>query len=181
MSAAGRVAEACFELRTADRLEHAIEQVRQAVRGSTQVAGGETDWRGACLHAFFGLSAKRYEADATRSIGPVNRFGIDWSGIFRLNGWETYEQFLSAIHHQYFPYLLPRCDSLIEFRNRFRRGERSTYGLKVMAVRLSGQEWDLVRHPKTHAPNERFAKFLKNRLEDPFTVFLHPRAGVVSN
>ena len=190
-------------LRTADRLEHTDGQVRQAVRGSPQVVGDETGWRvdgrGAWLHAFVGLTATCYEVDSTRSIGPAERLlGIDWSGIFGHDGWAVYDKFTSATHHQCFAHLLRRCDSLIEagtggalafprgvkslllqgfeFRNRFRRGEMSVHGLKVMAGRLTGRMRDLVHHPKTHAANERFAKFLEKHLDDLFTFLRHPGA-----
>lgn len=188
-------------LRTADRLEHADAQVRQAVRGSPQVVGDETGWRvngrGAWLHAFVGLTATCYEIDPTRSIEPAKRLlGIDWTGIFGHDGWAVYNKFTSATHQQCFAHLLRRCESLIEagtggalafpravkslllqgfeFRDRFRQGEMSAHGLKVMAGRLQWKMWDLVRHPKTHAANERFAKFLEKHLEDLFTFLRHP-------
>ena len=194
-------------LRTADRLAQADEQVRKAVRGSPQVVGDETGWRvegrGAWLHALVGLTATCYEVDATRSIGPAERLlGIDWSGIFGHDGWSVYDKFTSATHQQCFAHLLRRCDSLIEagvggalafprgvkslllqgfeFRDRFRRGAMSAHGLKVMAGRLTGKMWELVRHPKTHAPNERFAKFLEKHLEDLFTFLRHPGADATN-
>lgn len=194
-------------LRTADRLEDADQQVRKAVRGSPQVVGDETGWRvdgrGAWLHAFVGLTATCYEVDPTRSIEPAKRLlGMDWSGIFGHDGWAVYDKFTSATHQQCFAHLLRRCDSLIEsatggalafpravqellmqgidFRNRFRRQEVTTHGMKVMAGRLEMQMWDLVRHPKTHAANERFAKFLQNHLHDLFTFLRHPGADATN-
>jgi transposase len=194
-------------LRTADRLEHADDQVREAVRGSPQVVGDETGWRvdgrGAWLHAFVGLTATCYEVDATRSIGPAKRLlGIDWSGVFGHDGWAVYDKFTAATHQQCFAHLLRRCDSLIEsgtggalafprgvkdlllqgfeFRNRFRRDEMTVHGMKVMAGRLTMQMWDLVRHPKTHAANERFAKFLEKHLDDLFTFLRRPGADATN-
>lgn len=194
-------------LRTADRLEDADRQVRQAVRGSPQVVGDETGWRvngrGAWLHAFVGLTATCYEVDATRSIEPARRLlGIGWSGIFGHDGWAVYDKFTSATHQQCFAHLLRRCDSLIEsatggalafprsvkalllqgfkFRKRFRLGAMSRHGMKVMAGRLTMQIWELVRHPKRHAANERFAKFLENHLDDLFTFLRHPGADATN-
>lgn len=194
-------------LRTADRLEEADAQVRKAVRGSPQVVGDETGWRvdgrGAWLHAFVGLTATCYEVDATRSIEPAKRLlGINWSGIFGHDGWAVYDKFTAATHQQCFAHLLRRCDSLIEsgtggalafprgvkdlllkgfeFRNRFRRDEMTPHGMKVMAGRLTMQMWDLVRHPKTHAANERFAKFLEKHLHDLFTFLRHPGADATN-
>jgi transposase len=194
-------------LRTADRLEHAGQQVRQAVRGSPQVVGDETGWRvdgrGAWLHVFVGLTATCYEMDATRSIEPAKRLlGIDWSGIFGHDGWAVYDKFTAATHQQCFAHLLRRCDSLIEsgtggalafprgvkdlllqgleFRNRFRHDGMTRHGMKVMAGRLTMQMWDLVRHPKTHAANERFAKFLEKHLYDLFMFLRYPGADATN-
>ena len=194
-------------LRPADRLEDADAQVRRAVRGSPQVVGDETRWRvdgrGAWLHALVGLTATCDEVDATRSIGPAERLlGIDWSGIFGHDGWAVYDKFTSAIHQQCFAHLLRRSCSLIEsgtggalafrrgvkdlllagfeYRNRFRRCELTADGMKVMAGRLTMQMWELVRHPKTHAANERFAKFLEKHLDDLFTSLRHPGADATN-
>ena len=194
-------------LRTADRLEDADAQVRRAVRGSPQVVGDETGWRvdgrGAWLHAFVGLTATCYEVDATRSIGPAERLlGMGWAGIFGHDGWSVYDKFTSATHQQCFAHLLRRSCSLIEsgtggalafprgvrdvllagleYRNRFRQDEMTAHGMKVMAGRLTTQMWDLVRHPKTHAANERFAKFLEKHLDDLFTFLRHPGADATN-
>jgi len=194
-------------LRTADRLEHADKQVRQAVRGSPQVVGDETGWRvdgrSAWLHAFVGLTATCYEIDATRSVEPARRLlGIDWSGIFGHDGWAVYDKFTSATHQQCFAHLLRRCDSLIEsgtggalafprgvkhlllagfqYRDRFRREEMTAHGMKVMAGRLTMQMWDMVRRPKSHVANERFAKFLEKHLDDLFTFLRHPGADATN-
>jgi len=67
-----------------------------------------------------------------------------------------------------------------EFRNRFRRDEMTAHGMKIMAGRLTMQMWDLVRHPKTNAANERFAKFLEKHLDDLFTFLRHPGADATN-
>ena len=60
------------------------------------------------------------------------------------------------------------------------RGELTEQGLKVMAGRLTMRIWDLVRHPKRHPGNERFAKFLEKHLEDLFTFLRHPGADATN-
>ena len=67
-----------------------------------------------------------------------------------------------------------------EYRNRFRQDEMTVHGMKVMAGRLTMQMRELVRHPKTHAANERFAKFLKKHLDDLFTFLRHPGADATN-
>ena len=203
----GRSTSCRSMLRTAKRLESAHEEVRHAVRGSPQVVGDETGWRvdgrPAWLHAFVGLTATAYEIDPTRSIEPAERLlGRDWSRIFGHDGWSVYDKFTAATHQQCFAHLLRRCESLIEsgtggalafpravknvllegfgYRNRFRSGEMTGHGLKVMAGRLTMRMRDLVRPIKTHAANERFAKFLENHLDDLFTFLRHPGADATN-
>ena len=67
-----------------------------------------------------------------------------------------------------------------EYRNRFREDEMTAHGMKVMAGRLTIQKWELVRHPKTHAANERFAKFLEKRLDNLFKFRRHPGADATN-
>ena len=135
--------------------------------------------------------------DATKVVGPAERLlGIDWSGIFGHDGLSVYDRFTSATHQQCFPHLLRRCDPLIEggtdaalafprgvkevlleglaYRNRSRLDEMTAHGMKVMAGRLIMQMWGLARHPKTHAANERFAKFLEKHLDGRFTFLRLP-------
>lgn len=194
-------------LRTGERLGQADNQVRQAVRGSPQVVGDETGWRiggrNAWLHAFVGLNATCYEIDPTRSIGPAERLlGKNWSGIFGHDGWAVYDRFISATHQQCLAHLVRRCDSLIEaavggalafpravkdvlleglaIRDRFALGEITKHGMKVMAGRLAGQVWDLVRWPKQHTGNERLAKFLEKHIEELFTFLRHAGADATN-
>lgn len=194
-------------LRTADRLAVAGEQVRLSVRGSPQVVGDETGWRvggqPAWLHAFVGLTATHYEIDPTRSIKPAQRLlGMDWSGIFGHDGWAVYDKFIKATHQQCLAHLLRRCESLIEsgtggalafpravkaillagieYRNRFHAKAMTVHGLSVMAGRLTSRLADLVRPIKTHAANERFAKFLEKHLDAIFTFLRNPGADATN-
>lgn len=203
----GRSTSCRSVLRTADRLVFAHEQVRLAVRGSPQVVGDETGWRvdgrPAWLHTFVGLTATHYEIDPTRSIEPARRLlGIEWSGIFGHDGWAVYDKFTKAIHQQCLAHLLRRCESLIEsgtggalafpravkeillegieYRNRFHANAMTVHGLKVMAGRLTSRLADLVRPIKSHAANERFAKFLEKHVDEIFTFLRHPGADATN-
>ncbi len=136
-------------------------------------------------------------------IGPAERLlSIDWSGTFGHDGWAVYDKFTSATRQQCLAYLPRRCDSLIEgetggalafprgvkdvllrgfeYRNRFRSSEMPAHGTKVMVGRSTMQMGDLVRPPKTHPGNERFAKFLEKHLDDLFT-FLRHRGADATN
>ncbi|WP_414707195.1 IS66 family transposase [Rhodopirellula sp. UBA1907] len=203
----GRSTSCRSMLRTAKRLKSAHEEVRNAVRGSPQVVGDETGWRVngrlAWLHVFVGLTATAYEIDPTRSVEPAERLlGRNWSGIFGHDGWSVYDKFTAVTHQQCFAHLLRRCKSLIEsgiggalafpravksvllkgfeYRNRFPAGKMTDHGLKVMAGRLTMRIRDLVRPINTHVANERFAKFLKNHLDDLFTFLRHPGADATN-
>ncbi|KAA5534199.1 IS66 family transposase [Roseiconus nitratireducens] len=203
----GRSTSCRSMFRTAKRLELAHQEVRRAVRGSPQLVGDETGWRvdgrPAWLHAFVGLTATCYEIDPTRSIEPAERLlGRDWSGIFGHDGWAVYDKFTKATHQQCLAHLLRRCESLIEsgtggalafpravkelllkgfeYRNRFHERELTAHGLKVMAGRLTMQMANLVRPVKTHAANERFAKFLEKHLDDLFTFLRYAGADATN-
>ncbi|MCD0462049.1 IS66 family transposase [Roseiconus lacunae] len=203
----GRSASCRSMLRTAKRLESAHEAVRHAVRGSPQVVGDETAWpvdgRPAWLHVFVGLTATACEIDPTRSIEPAERLlGRDWSGIFGRDDWSVYDKFTAATHQHCFAHLLRRCESLsesgtsgalafpravksvllkgLEYRNRYRAGEMTAHGLKVMAGHLTMRMRDLVRPIKTHVANKRFATFLDNHLDDLFNFLRFPGADATN-
>ena len=60
-------------------------------------------------------------------------------------------------------------------RDRCRQGELSLHGVRVCAGRLAEQLRTLVRPVKTHAGNERFAKFLERHIGEIFTFLHRPR------
>ena len=68
----------------------------------------------------------------------------------------------------------------LEYRDRFAANTMTMHGLKVMAGRLTMQMRELVRNPKSHSGNERFAKFLGNHLGDLFTFLRHPGADATN-
>jgi transposase len=67
-----------------------------------------------------------------------------------------------------------------EYRSRSCNDEMTVHGSKVMAGRLTMQLADGVRPIKTHAANERFAKFLEKHLDDLFTSPRHPGADATN-
>ena len=84
--------------RTAERCAPAYEQLRQEIRGSSQVVSDETGWRvggrTAWLHAFVGRRQTCYVIDPTRSRTPAEQLlGPDWSGTLVHDGWSVYDRF----------------------------------------------------------------------------------------
>jgi transposase len=186
--------------RTSDRCGAAHEQLRRDVRAAAFVVPDETGWRvgglGAWLHAFATERTTCYVVDPTRSHAPAERLlGIDWPGMMTHDGWAVYDRFRCATHQQCTAHLLRRCQEMLEtatgmaarfprqvktllqqglrFRDRFIVGEVAAHGLLVMAGRLREQMRTLVRPIKTHAANERFAKFLETHLGELFTYLRH--------
>lgn len=196
-----RATSARSVLRTAARCRTAYEHVRQDVRGSPRVVPDETGWRvggkNAWLHAFPAERATCYVIDPTRGHGPAERLlGLDWPGKMTHDGWAVYDRFRRAIHQQCNAHLLRRCGELLEtaigaaarfpgqvkallqqglrLRDRWNNGEVATHGLCVMAGRLREKLRVLVTPVKTHAANERLAKFLETHLDEVFTYLEHP-------
>lgn len=188
-------------LRTARRCSAAYEQLRMDIRGSPRVVPDETGWRvggiTAWLHAFATEQATCYEVDATRSHGPAERLlGIDWPGVMTHDGWAVYDRFYRATHQQCTAHLLRRCGELIEaatgmaarfprqveellkqglhLRDRFVADKATAHGLCIMAGRLRTKMDALVSPIKTHAANERFAKFLEAHLDHLFVYLKRP-------
>jgi transposase len=188
-------------LRTARRCRAANAQLRVDVRDAKFIVPDETGWRvggkTAWLHAFATERTTYYEVDATRSHGPAERLlGIDWPGTMTHDGWAVYDRFRNATHQQCTAHLLRRCQELIEaatgmaerfprqvkellqqglrLRDRFLAGEGAAHGLLVGAGRLREQMRVLVRPVKTHAANERLAKFLETHLDELFVYLQRP-------
>jgi len=188
-------------LRTARRCGAAYEQLRLDIRNAPRVVPDETGWRvggkTAWLHAFATERATCYEVDPTRSHGPAERLlGIDWPGVMTHDGWAVYDRFYRAAHQQCTAHLLRRCHELMEsatgmaarfprqvkelllqglqLRDRFVAGEATAHGLCTMAGRLRTKMDALVSPIKTHAANERFAKFLEAHLDELFVYLKRP-------
>jgi len=196
-----RATSARSMLRTAQRCRAANDQLRIDVRDAEFVVPDETGWRVggaiAWLHAFVSERTTYYEVDATRSHGPAERLlGIDWPGMMTHDGWAVYDRFRNATHQQCTAHLLRRCHELMEaatgmaarfprevkellqqglrLRDRFLVGQATMHGRLVMAGRLREQMRALVTPIKTHAANERFAKFLETHLNELFVYLQQP-------
>ena len=104
--------------RTAARCRAAYRQLRQDVRGASEVAPDETGWRvagrSAWLHAFVSSRATCYVIDPTRSQAPAEALlGLDWSGTLVHDGWSVYDRFKRAFHQQCVRHLQRRCQALL--------------------------------------------------------------------
>ncbi|MGL4515068.1 MAG: IS66 family transposase, partial [Lacipirellulaceae bacterium] len=187
-------------LRSAQKCQRAEEDARQLVRGSPAVTADETGWRvggeNAWLHAFATEKATVYAIDRKRDSGPLAELlGWEWSGTLVHDGWGVYDSFTLCSHQQCLAHLLRRCAELLavatrgavrfpravksllkqslDVRDRFLAGRLTLRGVSVLRGRLQAQMARLVARPKSHAKNERFAKFLESHADQLFT-FLRP-------
>jgi len=188
-------------LKTAAQCRPAYEQIRQAIRGAPWLVGDETGWRvngrSAWLHDFVTDRATCYVIDAGRGHQPLaNLVGEDYSGTLIHDGWAVYDRFAQADHQQCLAHLLRRCCELLEtavggavrfpqavkdllqrglaVRDRCLEGDVSPRGLAVCAGQLTERLRRLVAPVKTHAANERLAKFLEQHLDHIFTFLRRP-------
>ena len=187
--------------RTAKHCAAAHEEVKEAVRSSSQVVPDETGWRvggeKAWLHEFAGLNEVIYVIDPTRSGKPAEQLlGLDWSGQLVHDGWSPYDSFTQAVHQQCNAHLINRCNEMLEtatrsatqfpgaikellqrglaLRDRYLSDEVTEHGLLVMAGRLTNELLVLVGVRKRNPDNERLAKFLFNHHESIFNYLRHP-------
>jgi transposase len=199
--AIARATSARSILRTARRCAAAYQQLRLDIRGSPRVVPDETGWRvggkTAWLHVFVSEHATCYEIDPTRSHEPAERLlGSGWRGAMTHDGWAVYDRFDRATHQQCTAHLLRRCHELLEtatgmaarfprrvkellqqglaLRDRFRLGETTRHGLRVMAGLLRSRMESVVAPIKQHAANERLAKFLETHLDELFAYLQQP-------
>lgn len=170
--------------RTAKRCQGAYEQIRQDVRGASEVAPDETGWRvggrSAWLHAFVSGRATYYAIDPTRSHEPAEQLlGLDWSGTLVHDGWSVYDQFQQAFHQQCVRHLQRRCQQLLEapvrgaarlpravlalidrafaLRRAWRGHRLSGDALSEQGLALSCELEQLASGRFTHPPNRRLA------------------------
>jgi len=106
-------------LRTAHSCQTAYQQLRQDLRGASEVAPDETGWRvagrSAWLHAFVSRRTTCYVIDPTRSHQPAEQLlGLDWSGTLVHDGWSPYDRFTEASHQQCLRHLQRRCQEMLE-------------------------------------------------------------------
>jgi len=186
-------------LRSAKQCERAEEDAKELVRGSPAITADETGWRvdgqNAWLHDFVTESATVY-AIGRRNADPLSDLiGFDWRGVLVHDGWAVYDAFTRAEHQQCLAHLLRRCGELLAtatrgavrfpravkallkealgVRDRFLAEELTVRGVGVLRGRLQAELDRLVTPVKSHAANERFARFLRAHAGQLFT-FLRP-------
>lgn len=187
-------------LRTAQLAQPAVAEIHQQIRGSPYIVPDETGWRiggsSAWLHVAVGESETVVQVERGRGHEPLARLiGLDYAGRLIRDGWAPYDLFAHAAHQQCLTHLSKRCKELLEtatrgavrfpravqtllrqglaIRDRFVDGELSLHGLAWWRTRLTNQLSDLVAAIKSHAANEKFAKFLERHVGEVFT-FLVP-------
>jgi len=107
-------------LRAADRLEGALLEIQEQIRGSVHLTPDETGWRlggrPVWLHAWVGDNgATCYTIDSQRDAGPLEKLiGINWSGTMTHDGFSSYERFEEACHQQCVDHALRRARGLLE-------------------------------------------------------------------
>jgi len=192
-------------LRSAKRCERAEEDARALVRGSPAITADETGWRvdgqNAWLHAFATNNATAY-AIGRRSADPLaDLVGWGYTGVLVHDGWAVYDAFPRAEHQTCLAHLLRRSGELLAVatrgavrfprsvkrllkqalsaRDRFLAGELTGRGVGVLRGRLEAQLDRLVAPTKSHAANERFARFLRAHADQLFTFLRPEHLGVV--
>lgn len=195
-------------LRTASQCEPAYEQILETVRGSPLVKGDETGWKLSGLshwmHVFVTEEAVLYRIDRRRGHEvPAEIIGLDYDGTLIHDGLASYGRFQNALHQQCLAHLLTRCRQLLEtatagavrfpravqalllrslaVRDRFLAGKITEQGLASLAGRLTAALERLVTPTKSHAGNERLAKFLHKHLDEVFWFLACPQGIAATN
>lgn len=192
-------------LRSAKQSVRAEEDAKELVRGSPSITADETGWRvggkNAWLHAFATKQATVY-AIGRRSVDPLAELvGWDYPGVLVHDGWAVYDAFTDARHQTCLAHLLRRSGELLDVatrgavrfpravkgllkralavRDRFFAKELTEHGVATRRGRLRAELDRLITPVKSHAANERFAKFLRAHADQLLT-FLRPELlGVV--
>jgi transposase len=194
--------------RTAERCRQAYEQIRQNVRGASEVAPDETGWRvggrSAWLHAFVSQRATCYVIDPTRSHQPAERLlGLDWSGTLVHDGWSVYDRFTQAFHQQCVRHLQRRCQELLAtavrgavrfpravlalidqafaMRRAWRGHRLSSDALAVQGLNLSCQLETLASGRFTHELNRRLAEHLLKHAMHWFWFLIDPTIAATNH
>jgi len=176
--------------RTAERCQPAYDQLRQDLRGASEVAPDETGWRvggrSAWLHAFVSQRSTCYVIDPTRSHEPAEQLlGLEWPGTLVHDGWSVYDRFTRAFHQQCLRHLQRRCQELLEtavrgavrlpravlalidrafaWRRAWRGHRLSSDALAEQGLVLSCELEQLASGRFTHEPNRRLAKHISNQ------------------
>ena len=185
-------------LRTAGRVQHAVQSIRRSIRGSPQVVPDETGWRvggrNAWLHVFVGTRATYFEIDASRDDSVGKRLlGENYSGVLVHDGWSVYDKFRSCEHQTCLAHLIRRCQEMIDsaapgdpatatqlprdvlelfgdaLALRDRRAELTERGLGRKIDQLLVRLMDLLNQNYKQEANERLANHLFKHRDQIFT------------
>jgi transposase len=194
--------------RTAGRCQPAYEQLRQDVRGASEVAPDETGWRvagrPAWLHAFVTKRATCYVIDPTRSHEPAEQLlGLDWCGTLVHDGWSVYDRFTRAFHQQCLQHLQRRCEELLmtavrgavrlpravlafieqayALRRQWRGHRLSSDALAEQGLALGCQLETLASGHFTYEPNRRLAGHLRNHALQWFWFLIDPTIAATNH
>lgn len=195
-------------LRTSRKCEPAYEQVIEHARGSPVAKLDETGWRvsglSAWLHVLVTDEAVLYRLDPRRGHEVAEEvLGLGYDGTLIHDGLASYGWFFRAHHQQCVAHLLKRCRELLEtaragavrfpravqsllqrglaVRDRFLAQEITSGGLASLRGRLTAELGRLVAPVKTHAGNERLAKFLEAHLSEVFWFLSNPAHIAATN
>jgi transposase len=194
--------------RTAQRCQGAYQQIRQDVRGASEVAPDETGWRvggrSAWLHVFVSRRATCYVIDPTRSHEPAERLlGLDWPGTLVHDGWSVYDCFTRAFHQQCLRHVQRRCQELLAaavrgavrlpravlalidrafaLRRAWRGHRLSGDALAEQGLALSCELEQLAAGRFTHPPNRRLADHLLKHARHWFWFLIDPRIAATNS
>lgn len=187
-------------LRTAARVQPAMTEIKTEIRGSPVIKVDETGWKQSgllkWLHVLVSPRAVLYQIGSRGREILQSCIGLGYRGSLIHDGYAAYQAFWRATHQQCIAHLLKRCRELLEVatggavrfpravkellqrglaaRDRYFAEELTAIGLKRIATGLTQELGDLVHPVKSHADNERFAKFLENHLDEVYPFLRHP-------
>lgn len=194
-------------LRTAKKASPAFEEIQAEVRQSPVIKVDETGWKHAgylkWLHVMVSKNAVLYQIGGRGREVLESLIGRHFRGTLIHDGYASYDGFWLADHQQCVAHLLKRCRELLEtatrgavrfpravkellqrglsIRDRFQTGELTLPGIRALGTKLTTQLSALVERVKSHAGNERFAKFLEKHLREVFWFLQHPATVSATN
>ena len=194
-------------LRTAARVQPAMTEIKAEIRGSPVNKVDETGWKQSgflkWLHVIVSPRAVLYQIGSRGREVLQSFIGLGYRGSLIHDGYAAYQAFWRATHQQCLAHLLKRCRELLEVatggavrfpravkallqrglaaRDRYFAEELTAMGLKRIATGLTQELGDLVHPVKSHADNERFAKFLENHLNEVFPFLRNPDVVSATN
>ena len=194
--------------RTAERCRPAYEQLREDLRGASEVAPDETGWRvggrSAWLHVFVSRRDTCYVIDPTRSHEPAEQLlGLEWPGTLVHDGWSVYDRFTRAFHQQCVRHLQRRCQELLEtavrgavrlpravlalidrsfaLRRAWRGHRLSRDDLAMQGLALGCELEHVTSGRFTYAPNRRLARHISKHALQWFWFLIDPTIAATNH